>query len=58
VTSENGPFRRGDLLVASGTAGHAMKAGAQVPAGAVIGKALADFAGPGTGLIEVFVNVR
>ena len=34
VTSDNGPIRRGDLLVASGIAGHAMKAGAQVPASA------------------------
>jgi hypothetical protein len=35
-----------------------MKASAQPPVGAVIGKALADFAGPGTGIIDVFVNVR
>jgi hypothetical protein len=58
VTAENGPIRRGDLLVTSMTPGHAMKAGPNPPVGTVIGKALADFAGAGTGRIEVFVNVR
>ncbi len=58
VSAENGVIRRGDLLVASKTPGHAMKAGARVPTGAVVGKALADFVGPGTGVIDVFVNVR
>jgi len=58
VSVENGVIRRGDLLVASSTAGHAMKAGTHVPTGAVVGKALADFTGPGTGVIDVFVNVR
>jgi hypothetical protein len=58
VSTENGPIRRGDLLVAAATPGHAMKAGAQPPAGSVIGKALANFAGRETGVIEVFVNVR
>ena len=58
VSAENGPIRRGDLLVAAATPGHAMKAGAQPPAGSVIGKALANFDGPETGVIAVFVNVR
>lgn len=58
VSGENGAIRRGDLLVASATRGHAMKAGPNPPAGSIIGKALADFAAPGTGVIDVFVNVR
>jgi hypothetical protein len=65
VTDEGGPIRRGDLLVTSSTPGHAMKATpvivrgvAILPTGAVLGKALQEFAGPGTGLIEVLVNVR
>ena len=58
VTTENGVIRPGDLLVAASTPGHAMKAGAQAPAGSIIGKALAAFSGDGAGLIDVFVNVR
>ncbi|HPC83693.1 MAG TPA: hypothetical protein P5234_09795 [Thermoanaerobaculaceae bacterium] len=65
VTAEGGPIRRGDLLVTSSTPGHAMKATAAViegvallPTGAVLGKALQPFDGPGSGLIEVLVNVR
>ena len=48
-----------DLLVTAGTLGHAMKRterGRMV--GAIIGKALEEFAGPGTGVIEVMVNVK
>jgi hypothetical protein len=58
VTAENGIIRRGDLLVASSTPGHAMKAGPAAPLGSVIGKALGGFSGPGSGKIEVLVNVR
>ncbi|HPW56946.1 MAG: hypothetical protein KA072_14650 [Thermoanaerobaculaceae bacterium] len=65
VTDEGGPIRRGDLLVTSSTPGHAMKATAVMiegvallPTGAVLGKALQPFEGPGSGLIEVLVNVR
>ncbi|MCU0291684.1 MAG: hypothetical protein MUF10_06780, partial [Thermoanaerobaculaceae bacterium] len=65
VTDEGGPIRRGDLLVTSSTPGHAMKATpvivrgvAILPTGAVLGKALQEFDGPGTGLIEVLVSVR
>jgi hypothetical protein len=58
VSAENGPIRRGDLLVSAVTVGHAMRADPRPPVGAVIGKALADFSGPGTAVIEVFVNVR
>ena len=59
VTGENGPIRRGDLLVTSGLAGHAMKGTDQSRMlGAVIGKALENFDGPGTGAIQVMVNVQ
>jgi hypothetical protein len=65
VTDEGGPIRRGDLLVTSSTPGHAMKAipvmvqGIAIyPTGAVLGKALQEFAGPGSGLVEVLVNVK
>jgi hypothetical protein len=65
VCAENGTIRRGDLLVTSSTPGHAMKAlpvrvgGVDIyPTGAVLGKALQNFDGTGTGMIEVLVNVR
>jgi hypothetical protein len=65
VSAEGGAIHRGDLLVTSGTPGHAMKASpvllggvAVYPTGAVLGKALEEFAGPGTGVIKVLVNVR
>jgi hypothetical protein len=40
VSAENGAIQPGDLLVASATPGHAMKAGPNPPQGTVIGKAL------------------
>jgi hypothetical protein len=65
VCLENGPIRRGDLLVTSSNAGHAMKAipalvnGMEIyPTGAVLGKALQNHEGPGNGIIEVLVNVK
>jgi hypothetical protein len=65
VCLENGPIQRGDLLVTSSKKGHAMKAipaninGILVyPTGAIIGKALENFNGEGTGLIKVLVNVK
>ncbi|MDP2496993.1 MAG: hypothetical protein Q8W44_03275 [Candidatus Palauibacterales bacterium] len=65
VSAENGSIQRGDLLVTAETPGHAMKAEPEViegmeiyPQGAVIGKALEAFDGPGTGTIEVMVNVK
>jgi hypothetical protein len=65
VCGENGPIRRGDLLVTSSLPGHAMKAvpamvgGVAVyPTGAVLGKALQNFDGNGSGMIEVLVNVK
>jgi hypothetical protein len=59
VSAENGAIRRGDLLVTSSMQGHAMRGtdrGRML--GAVIGKALEAFPGPGTGTIRVLVNVQ
>lgn len=61
VSDENGPISRGDILVTSSIAGHAMKADpkkALENPGCIIGKALENFDGDGTGLIRVLVNVR
>ncbi|MFT4023212.1 MAG: hypothetical protein QM664_05440 [Flavihumibacter sp.] len=59
VTVEGGIIKRGDLLVTSSTPGAAMKADPdKVKVGQVIGKALADFNGTGTGLIKVLVSVK
>ncbi|MFA6232863.1 MAG: hypothetical protein WC824_01575 [Bacteroidota bacterium] len=65
VCMENGPIRRGDLLTTSSTAGHAMKVHPVItngipsfPSGIILGKALENFDGPGTGLIRVFVNSK
>ncbi|MGA7306931.1 MAG: hypothetical protein WBW88_18830 [Rhodothermales bacterium] len=59
VTAENGPIRRGDLLVTSSTPGHAMRADrSRLTFGVVLGKALGPFDGPGEGVIEVLVMPR
>ena len=59
VSAENGAIRRGDLLVSASTPGHAMRGTDRDRLmGAVVGKALAEFEGPGTGVILVMVNVR
>ena len=59
VSTENGCIRKGDLLVASSTSGHAMKGTERERMlGATLGKALEDFAGPGCGRIKVLVNVK
>lgn len=65
VSEENGAIERGDLLVTAETPGHAMKAEPKViegmevyPQGAIIGKALEAFEGPGTGTIDVMVNLK
>ena len=65
VCLENGPIKRGDLLVTSSRTGHSMKAipvnvnGALIyPTGAILGKALEDFSGEQSGLIKVLVNVK
>ncbi|MDP4199209.1 MAG: hypothetical protein Q8922_05560 [Bacteroidota bacterium] len=57
VTLENGPISAGDLLVTSSTPGHAMKADlSKLQIGQALGKALGNFSGPGTGVIEVLVG--
>jgi trimeric autotransporter adhesin len=65
VCRENGPIKRGDLLVTSSKSGHAMKAipvninGVLIyPTGAILGKALENFDGNDSGLIKVLVNVK
>jgi hypothetical protein len=59
VSAENGAIRRGDLLVTSTTPGHAMRgAGTKLKPGTIIGKALAEFVGPGTGRIPVLVSLQ
>lgn len=65
VCLENGPIKRGDLLVTSSVKGHAMKAnpviinGVEIyPTGAILGKALENFDSGNTGLIKVLVNVK
>jgi hypothetical protein len=65
VCLENGPIKRGDLLVTSSKQGHAMKAmpvnvgGVLIyPAGAILGKALENFDRQENGLIKVLVNVK
>jgi hypothetical protein len=57
VSAENGPIRPGDLLVASSTPGHAMRAGDDPPAGTVIGKALGGLE-TGRGVITMLVMLR
>jgi hypothetical protein len=57
VSAENGPIRPGDLLVASGTPGYAMRAGANPPQGTVIGKALAPLE-RGTGIIQMLAMLQ
>lgn len=58
VCDENGPIRRGDILVTSSRPGYAMKADPdKLRAGQAIGKALQAFDG-NTGKIKVLVNVK
>jgi hypothetical protein len=57
ASAENGPIEPGDLLVASATPGHAMKASADPPLGSVIGKALAGLE-EGTGVIQMLVMLQ
>lgn len=57
VSSENGAINPGDLLVASSTPGHAMKAPANPAAGTVIGKSLGSLE-TGTGRVEMVVMLR
>ncbi len=58
VSTENGPIRRGDLLVTSSTPGHAMRATDRSRiTGAVVGKALQNIES-GTGVIEILVSLQ
>ena len=56
VSAENGPIAVGDLLVTSGTPGHAMR-DSDPAIGTVLGKALEPLAG-GTGVIKVIVTLQ
>lgn len=63
VCLENGPIKRGDLLVTSSKKGHAMKAvslngDGVFPSGIILGKALENFSGQEAGVIKVLVNVK
>lgn len=59
--TQNGSIGPGDLLVTSGTVGHAMKASGPKPdAGTILGKSfgsLTDVDGTQTGLVNVYVNI-
>jgi len=58
VSAENGPIKRGDLLVTSSTPGYAMKGTDRSRMlGAVVGKALGAL-DSGTGVIEVLVTLQ
>ena len=57
VSAENGAIHPGDLLVASSTPGHAMKAGSDPSVGTVIGKALGSLEN-GTGVIQMLVMLQ
>lgn len=59
VSAVNGPIRRGDLLVTSGDPGYAMRGtDHRRMNGAILGRALQEFKGPGKGMIQVMVSVR
>jgi hypothetical protein len=57
VTAENGPIRPGDLLVASSTPGHAMRAPQRVAPGTVVGKAMGTLE-QRRGVVEMLVMLR
>jgi hypothetical protein len=57
VTAENGPVKPGDLLVASSTPGHAMRAGRNPPQGSVIAKALTKL-NEDVGVVEVIAMMQ
>ncbi len=57
VSAENGPIHPGDLLVASSTPGHAMKAGPNPPIGTVIGKAMESLR-ESQGVIQMLVTLQ
>jgi hypothetical protein len=57
VSAENGAIQPGDLLVASATPAHAMRAGVNPPIGTVLGKALGSLS-EGTGVIQMLVMLQ
>jgi hypothetical protein len=57
VSAENGAIRPGDLLVASSTPGHAMRAPHNPAPGTVIGKALGSLTSK-TGVVKMLVLLR
>jgi hypothetical protein len=57
ATAEGGAIRPGDLLVASSTPGHAMKAASSPAVGSVVGKALEPL-DSGSGSIKMLVMLR
>jgi hypothetical protein len=57
ASAENGPIAPGDLLVASATPGHTMRAAPNPPVGTVVGKALEPL-DEGTGLIQILVMLQ
>ena len=57
VTAENGGIQPGDLLVASGTPGYAMRAGRAPQPGTIFGKALESL-DKGRGVVEMLVWSR
>ena len=57
ASAENGSIRPGDLLVASSTPAHAMKADSNPPVGTVIGKALQGL-NQGRGVITMIVTLQ
>ena len=57
ASTENGSIRPGDLLTASNTPGHAMKADPNPPVGTVVGKALEGL-DAGTGIILMLVMLQ
>jgi hypothetical protein len=58
VSAENGPIKKGDLLVTSSTKGYAMKGtNSSRMLGAILGKALGSL-NSGTGVIEVMVSLQ
>jgi hypothetical protein len=59
VSAENGPIRRGDLLVSARTPGYAMRADPdRLRFGMVLGKALGELRRGERGMIPVLVNVK
>jgi hypothetical protein len=57
ASAENGVIRPGDMLTASDTPGHAMRAGTDAPVGTVIGKALTSLE-RGSGMIRMLVTLQ